>query len=463
MKALYLSAAHKSSGKTTVTLGLCAAYAARGLSVSPFKKGPDYIDPMWLSMAAGLPCHTLDFYTMEQEEILSLYHQERHGSDLVLVEGNKGLYDGLSVDGSDSNGAMAKLLNLPVTLVINTNGITRGIAPLLLGYQQFDPKIRFAGVILNQTASTRHESKLRQVVEHYTDLPVLGAIRRHADLEIVERHLGLVPSNEADAARQKIDSIRQAVESQVDLDLLLQCAEVKEDDSPTSSLVELVHVEAESGAETEQKSLLRIGIARDEAFGFYYAADLEAFHQQGAELVPFSPIHDQMLPEVDGLLIGGGFPETHMAPLEQNHKMREQIREVIEAGMPAYAECGGLMYLSRQIRWHNRTSEMVGVIPGDCQMHRRPQGRGYARFQRAGEAEDTPAHEFHYSSLEGLPAELEYAYTIHRGYGIDGKRDGIVYKNLLASYVHQRNTRQNPWVKGFIDRVRQIKNSRHKE
>jgi len=404
---------------------------------------------MWLSMAAGLPCHTLDFYTMEQEEILSLYHQERQGSDLVLVEGNKGLYDGLSVDGSDSNGAMAKLLNLPVALVINTNGITRGIAPLLLGYQQFDPEIRFAGVILNQTGNARHESKLQQVVEHYTDFPVLGAIRRHPDLEIVERHLGLVPSNEADAARQKIESIRQAVESQVDLDRLLECASDQEEAAPPS--FEPICFEKEEP--------LRIGIARDEAFGFYYAADLEAFRQQGAELVPFSPIHDQQLPEVDGLLIGGGFPETHMAPLEQNHKMRSQIREAIEAGLPTYAECGGLMYLSRQIRWQGRASEMVGVIPGECQMHRRPQGRGYARFQRTGEAHETPAHEFHYSSLEGLPTGIEYAYIIHRGYGIDGKQDGMIYKNLLASYVHQRNTRQNPWVKGFLDRVRKIKNS----
>ena len=161
---------------------------------------------MWLSMAAGLPCHTLDFYTMEQQEILGLYQQERRGSDLLLVEGNKGLYDGLSLDGSDSNGAMTKLLGLPVVLVINTNGITRGIAPLLQGYQQFDSDIEFAGVILNQTGNSRHEQKLQQVVEHYTDFPVLGTIRRHPDLEIVERHLGLVPSNEADAARHRVTS-----------------------------------------------------------------------------------------------------------------------------------------------------------------------------------------------------------------------------------------------------------------
>ena len=453
MKALYLSAAHKSSGKTTVTLGLCAAYAARGLSVSPFKKGPDYIDPMWLAMAAGLPCHTLDFYTMEQQEILDLYHQERRESDLVLVEGNKGLYDGLALDGSDSNGAMTKLLGLPVVLVINTNGITRGIAPLLQGYQQFDSDIEFAGVILNQTGNSRHEQKLQQVVEHYTDFPVLGTIRRHPDLEIVERHLGLVPSNEADAARNKIDSIRKAIESQVDLDRILELA--KEEPEATSSKEMAVTLRSDDQP-------VRIGIARDEAFGFYYAADLDAFKLHGAELVPFSPIHDKALPEVDGLLFGGGFPETHMALLEQNQIMRQQVQEAIEAGMPTYAECGGLMYLARRIEWKDRSAEMVGVVDGVCRMHKRPQGRGYARFSRDGVTE-IPAHEFHYSSLEQLPTEVEYAHTIHRGYGIDGKRDGVVYKNLLAGYVHQRNTRQNPWVKNFVDRVRQIKQQRGKE
>ncbi len=452
MKALYLSAAHKSSGKTTVTLGLCAAYAARGISVSPFKKGPDYIDPMWLTMAAGLPCHTLDFYTMEQEEILDLYHQERRGSDLVLVEGNKGLYDGLSLDGSDSNGAMTKLLKLPVVLVINTNGITRGIAPLLQGYQQFDSDIEFAGVILNQTGNSRHEQKLQQVVEHYTDFSVLGTIRRHPDLEIVERHLGLVPSNEADAARNKIESIRKAVESQVDLDRILELAKEEPEAIPKEVMVSL----------QRDDPPVRIGIARDEAFGFYYAADLEAFKSHGAELVSFSPIHDKELPEVDGLLFGGGFPETHMALLEQNRTMRQQVHEAIDAGMPAYAECGGLMYLSRSIEWKDRSAAMVGVIDGVCCMHKRPQGRGYARFSRDGVTE-IPAHEFHYSSLEGLPETSRFAHTIHRGVGIDGKNDGIIYKNLLAGYVHQRNTRENPWVKAFVERVREHKQQKNKE
>lgn len=413
---------------------------------------------MWLAMASGLPCHTLDFYTMEREEILSLYNGERSGSDLAIVEGNKGLFDGVSVDGSDSNGAMAKLLDLPVVLVINTNGITRGIAPLLLGYQNFDPEIDFAGVILNQTGGSRHEKKLQQVVEHYTDMPVLGTIPRHPDLEIVERHLGLVPSNEAHEARDKIETIRRVIEEQVDLDHLFELGKESNDGEITHDLPDLQQQEIENLSPS-----LRVGIARDEAFGFYYSADLDAFHQQGVELVPFSPLHDSDLPDVDGLFIGGGFPETHMAQLENNHSMRKQIYDAIEGGMPTYAECGGLMYLSRQISWGEESHEMVGVVGGDCLMHKRPQGRGYARFQRYGEDYDTPAHEFHYSSLENLDENTDFAYTIQRGFGVDGKHDGIVYKNLLASYLHQRNSRQNPWVKSFVALARDRKNSFNKE
>ncbi len=405
-------------------------------------------------MASGLPCHTLDFYTMEREEILSIYHGERRDADLALIEGNKGLFDGLSTDGSDSNGAMAKLLQLPVVLVINTNGITRGIAPLLLGYQNFDLQIDFAGVILNQTGNSRHEKKLQKVVEHYTDFPILGTIRRHPDLEIVERHLGLVPSNEAHEACNKIETIRKAIEAQVDLDRILELS--REDDGSAS----LPQYEAPIDIPSPT---LRIGVARDESFGFYYATDLEAFRQQGVELISFSPLHDQTLPTVDGLFIGGGFPETHMEQLEQNSSMRKEIRDAIESGLPVYAECGGLMYLSRQISWDGHSHQMVGAVAGDCQMHKRPQGKGYARFQRKGEEHDTPAHEFHYSSIENLPDDVEFIYTINRGFGIDGKRDGIVYKNLLASYVHQRNTRQNPWVKEFVTRVREIKNRLNKE
>ena len=221
MNRLLISAAHKSSGKTTLCVGLCAALRARGLVVQPFKKGPDFIDPMWLSLAAGRDCHNLDFYLMGRDEILRTFAARSHGADISLIEGNKGLYDGLSLDGSNSNAALATLLETPVVLVIDARGMTRGIAPLILGYQAFDPQIRIAGVILNQLGGSRHEAKLRAVIEHYTDVPVLGAVHRDDRLAIVERHLGLMPSNEANAAREKIDMIAALVAASVDLDRLI--------------------------------------------------------------------------------------------------------------------------------------------------------------------------------------------------------------------------------------------------
>ncbi len=235
MAHLFISAAHKSSGKTTVTLGLCAALAQAGRRVQPFKKGPDYIDPMWLTQAAGRACGNLDFYTMNIDEIRAEFSHRMQGADIGIIEGNKGLYDGLDLDGSNSNAALAKLLQAPVVLVIDARGMTRGIAPLILGYQAFDPEIRIAGVILNQLGGSRHESKLRAVIEHYTDVKVLGAVHRTAELEIVERHLGLIPSNEAPLAMQRIARIADAVSAQVDLNGVLEVAESAADVSYTLS------------------------------------------------------------------------------------------------------------------------------------------------------------------------------------------------------------------------------------
>ena len=451
---MLISAAHKSSGKTMVSIGLCAALAARGHNVQPFKKGPDYIDPMWLSQACGHPCRNLDLYLMESDDVCATF--ARHAAEVNLVEGNKGLYDGLSLDGSNSNAALAKLLDLPVFLVIDARGMTRGIAPLILGYQAFDSEINIAGVILNNLGGSRHEGKLRQVIEHYTDVPVVGAIQHDERLSIVERHLGLMPSNESHVATAKIKQIGDAIAEQVDLERLLSLA----NKSPLS-----VAPKAEV-SQFPYADNIRVGVARDRAFGFYYADDLDALEAAGAELVPFDTMRDEKLPEVDALYIGGGFPETCAAELEANTGLRASIKLAIEQGMPAYAECGGLMYLSRGIEYQGRQYEMVGAIPGDAKMHDKPVGRGYVHLKE-DEAHPWPrpdapavqirAHEFHYSSLENLPAESIYAYHVERGYGIDSDRDGLVVHNLLASYTHLRTIGSCYWATRFVAFVRRIR------
>jgi cobyrinic acid a,c-diamide synthase len=462
---MLISAAHKSSGKTMVSIGLCAALKARGHVVQPFKKGPDYIDPMWLSQAAGNSCRNLDLYLMERDDIVATF--ARHSAEVNLVEGNKGLYDGLALDGSNSNAALAKILDLPVMLVIDARGMTRGIAPLILGYQAFDRNINIAGVILNNLGGSRHESKLRAVIEHYTDVPVIGAIHHDERLSIVERHLGLMPSNESHVATAKIKMIGEAIAEQVDLDKLLALTQKTVLAVPHKSphLNPLPKGE-EANVKSHFQSPVRIAIARDRSFGFYYADDLDALEAAGAELVPFDALRDAHLPKVDGLYIGGGFPETCATELEANVSLRADIKQAIENGLPAYAECGGLMYLSRGITYEDRTFEMVGAIPGDIQMHAKPIGRGYVHLKEE-EAHPWPrpsmpakqirAHEFHYSSLENLPPDSRFAYHVERGYGIDGKRDGLIVHNLLASYTHLRTIGSCYWATRFVGFVRRCK------
>jgi cobyrinic acid a,c-diamide synthase len=450
MNRLLVSAAHKSSGKTTLCIGLAAALAERGEIVQPFKKGPDYIDPLWLGLAAGRPCYQLDAYLMGEEEIRGEFAARMAGATLGLVEGNKGLYDGLDLEGSNSNAALAALLGAPVVLVIDARGMTRGIAPLILGYQAFDSRIRIAGVILNQLGGARHEAKLRAVIEHYTDVPVLGAVQHDEALAIPERHLGLVPSNEAEGARARVAAIAGHVAAQVDLERVRAVARSAPPLAP-----------AAARARPAPGAPVRIGIARDAAFGFYYPGDLEALRAAGAELVEFDALHAAHLPKVDGLFIGGGFPETHLAALAANEGLRRELREAIEGGMPAYAECGGLMVLARSIAWRGRSAPMAGVIPADIVMHERPVGRGYVHLRETGRGPWAPAgdgivraHEFHYSSVENLAPGTAFAYDVQRGHGVDGRHDGIVHKNLLASFAHLRDVAGNPWARRFVDFVR---------
>jgi len=284
-------------------------------------------------------------------------------------------------------------------------------------------------------------------------------VHRDKRLNIDERHLGLIPSNEAAIVDAKLNQIADIIEQQIDLEALQALA-------ATSSLPE---IEATTVAPVRAPDL-RIAYASDAAFGFYYPDDLEAIQQAGAELVPFNTLQDISLPEkIDGLFIGGGFPETQLAALEANTSLRDAISRAIDNGLPCYAECGGMMYLSRSIRWEEKQHKMVGIIPGDCVMHEKPVGRGYARIAETrampwpgGQTGDEyPVHEFHYSSLENLPSNLTYAYNMERGAGIDQQHDGFVYKNLLANYVHLRSVENNRWAERFVQFVRECRDQQN--
>lgn len=457
MSRVLISASQKSSGKTTVSVGLAHALAARGLSVQTFKKGPDYIDPMWLARASGRPCYNLDFNTQTRDEIARMFADKAREADLAIVEGNMGLHDGVDLEGSDSTAALARLIEVPVIMVIDCEGMTRGVAPLVLGFQAFDTNIHVAGVILNRVATLRQQNKLTAALERYTSVPVLGALPRDAAMTIVERHLGLTTPAETRGEQAKVDALAAMIRDGVDLDRVLKIAR---DAGPASN--------GDTPGGSSRSIDITIAVARDAAFGFYYTDDMEAFERAGARIVPFSPISDAQLPCADGIFIGGGFPENYMAALEANTAMRDGIRRSALAGMPIYAECGGLMYLARSIQWNCETRHMAGVVPGDIVMHERPQGRGlvvldetrdfpWPETDRPRAARQVLAHEFHHAEMINVAGDSRFAWSVVRGAGIAGGRDGIVIGNVLASFSHLRDTSAHHWTERFAAFVRHHK------
>jgi cobyrinic acid a,c-diamide synthase len=459
-RGFYISATKKSSGKTVISLGLGATLSQSGLRVQAYKKGPDYIDPMWHQAATGQPCYNLDYFTQSHDEIRHTFDRARTSTDVVYVEGNKGLFDGVDTLGSDSNAALAELLDLPVVLIVNAQGITRGIAPLLSGYEKFSDTVKFAGVILNEVAGPRHEAKLLAAVNEYTNLKMLGVVPKLSKLHLDERHLGLVPHNEAQFSATYIKQVSELVREHVDVEQLLHRSAIL--NTPETGPTKIA-------ATSDALVPVKIGIARDRAFGFYYPDDLQAMQNLGAELVYFDTLQDKHLPQLDALFIGGGFPETQLDALQSNSHMRLQIRAFIEAGKPVYAECGGLMYLCKGISYQGKAADMVGAIDARVKMTAKPIGRGYAKIQsyashpwgaRRELREQKRCHEFHYSTIEGPALDSDMAYEVTRGYGVNGRTDGIVVKNTLASYCHQRHTENNPWVSEFINFIISLKENR---
>lgn len=472
---LVIAAPQGRSGKTTVTLGLSAAFADRGLRVQVYKKGPDFIDPSWLSAAAGRACRTLDpFFLSATDQPLDIalrrsFRRGIHCADLALIEGNHGLYDSALVvpgdDGSDDSGAgstaaVGRALDAPVILVVNAARMGRSVAALVNGYQNFEPDTSICGVILNQVSGgpgSRHAARLRIALEKYCRVPVLGILPREAAVEIPDRYLGLVPRGEQETLAPAIEACRQLVEYYVDLETVLELARKAPawEDSPEDQSPQEILVEPPGEA-------VSIGLIRDRAFSFYYPENLEALEAAGANLVFINALQDSTLPQVDALVIGGGFPEMFMDELEANSSLRGEIHQAIEAGLPVYAECGGLMYLSRRLYFENRSAEMVGILPIEVEMVARPQGHGYVQAQVCGPhpflepGTRLRGHEFHHSRLRQPCNELASAYCLSRGRGLGGSRDGLVYRNLLAGYLHLHADSAPTWAPGMVRRARQF-------
>jgi len=453
LRRLIISAPQGRSGKTTVAIGLCAALTARGLRVQPFKKGPDYIDPSWLTEAAGRPCRNLDPYLMGRDTVVAAFLHGCQGADMAIIEGAMGLYDGLDLEGSGSTAALARWLGAPIFLVIDARRMTRSVAALVQGYQRFEPDIPLAGVILNNVAGSRHQAMLSQAIERYCGLPVVGILPRSATLSIPDRHLGLVPRGEDEALLPAIAAAREAVLANFDLDRILAISEAGELPGAVAP-----RLWVRRGRVANQGRQVKIGIIRDQAFSFYYPENLEALQEVGATLIFINSLEDEHLPAVDALYIGGGFPEVFMGELEANARLRGEIRAAIEAGLPVYAECGGLMYLGRGITWGDKSGQMVGVLPIVVHMTGRPQGHGYVELTVEGNNPffapglSLRGHEFHHSRVEAL-GPLSCAYRLSRGQGIGGQRDGLVYKNVLASYAHLHALGTPEWAPALVARA----------
>ncbi len=445
VRSLVVAGLSGGSGKSVVTVGLIAALRREGCRVVPFKKGPDYIDAGWMSSAAGSPCYNLDPYLMEEQAVRHSFLFHAAGADFAIVEGNRGLYDGVNPEGGYSTAELALQLDLPVLLVVNCTKTTRTVAAMVLGCRTLDTRVRFAGVILNQIATLRHESIVRQAVEQYAGVPVLGIVPRMKNDIFPMRHLGVTPHQEYGAADAAVNQLADIARHHFDLEGIVRLMR------PVPAMPPDRVVSLNGGRVT-------IGVLRDQAFQFYYQENLEALENAGARLVMINALEATQLPDdLDGLYIGGGFPETSAGELADNAGFRESVRERAAGGLPIYAECGGLIFLGRSIVLEDREYPLAGVFPVTFGISKRPQAHGYSIFTVEQENPFYPVgtrirgHEFRYSTVDawdGEPGQL--ALKMERGTGFVGGRDGLMRDNVLALYTHVLAPGTPAWATGLV-------------
>lgn len=447
------------AGKTLVSLGLLALWRSRGKRLSVFKKGPDYIDAAWLASAASAPCYNLDTYLMGEEGALRSFEARTVGTDMAVVEGNRGLFDGMDEEGQHSSAALAKLLGLSVFLVVDCTKSTRTVAALLKGCQVLDEEVTIQGVILNQVGTPRHETIVRKSIEKYCDIPVLGAIPRTREIRFHERHLGLLPAQEHGAVQETIDAIGGLVEAHVNVDSMWDVAKKHCAALPAQDFVQET-VKASPEAKVRPFSGIRVGVVRDRAFHFYYPENIEELQDRGAEVVDVEASRDPALPDLDALYIGGGFPETQAKALAENQPFKRSVHEAVESGLPVYAECGGAIYLGKGLEWAGHLYPLVDVFPIVYRFHEKPQGHGYTLLQVEEENPIFPkgtrlkGHEFHYAGMSDRKEEaLRFACRVERGYGFDGSREGLCYKNAYATFSHLHAVGESHWADSFLKRA----------
>lgn len=434
------------AGKSLVSLGLSVALRRKGLRVAPFKKGPDFIDAAWLGEAAGTAGRNLDTFLMPAEAILNSLRRAALCADVAIIEGNRGLFDGMDAGGSHSTALLARLTGTPVVLVTDVTKVTRTIAALVLGCRTLDPSLKLAGVLLNRVGTARQEAIIREAVRVETGIQVLGAIPRLAIERLPSRHLGLVTPAEHPDVTGTLEALGEAVARHVDVDALLEVARTADNLGPAG----------DAEAPRARTFRPRIGVLKDRAFSFYYPENFSALEDAGAVLTFISPVSDSELPAIDALYAGGGFPEEHAAALSDNVAFREALRKSIDKGLPVWAECGGLMYLAGSLKSRGQSYPMVGALPVTVEQTAKPQGHGYVQARVDGRNPFLPeqaavrGHEFHYSRLRGDIAGLDTVLALSKGVGVGGGRDGIRSRRVLASYTHIHALGMPGWADGLV-------------
>ncbi|MGA2912448.1 MAG: Ni-sirohydrochlorin a,c-diamide synthase [Methanoregula sp.] len=451
MKQILITGDRSGSGKTSITLAL-TALLSKNKRVQTFKVGMDYIDPSYLSAVSGRPCRNLDSFTLSENQIRDIFHFGCRDADIALVEGVRGLYEGAdALTDIGSTASIAKVLDIPVILVVSAQSITRSAAALVKGFLAFDQDVHIAAVILNNVKGGSHRDKAVAAIEHYCDIPVIGSIPHMEEMQLAMRHLGLVPYREGSGQgdfNARIETITEMIGKFVDLE---RFGSIMKEISSSPHYKTLFDKSVDRD--------VRIGVALDEAFNFYYADFFDILRTAGAESIPFSPVHDR-LPDADGYIIGGGYPELFVKELEANDRMREALREVSKNNLPVYGECGGLMYLTDHMTlkkgWHDaqkdKDYEMCKVFSGETRMP----SRRVVSYVEGTSTDDSPlgaapfrGHEFHYSEVMLTPG-TRYAYQLSRGVGIHDNLDGAVINNTLGSYTHLHPVASEGMFRHFV-------------
>jgi len=438
---IVIAGTHSGCGKTTIACGIMAALTARGLIVQPFKIGPDFIDPSHHTRICGRPSRNLDPFMMGEQGCNDTFTQATKGADVAVVEGVMGIYDG--IDGSDfsSTAHVARILNASVILVVDIKGMSRSVLALIRGYRDFDPTISIDGVILNRVGSLRH----RRMIEGSVLLPTLGWIPKREDITIESRHLGLKMAHETGSMKE----LGSVIEEFCDIDTILTLARNATESTSQTRV---------KGSETEKQAYASVGVALDDAFCFYYQDNLDRLRACGAELVFFSPLVDP-LPDIDALYLGGGYPELHLSALESSRCTKE-MKSAVESGMPLYAECGGLLYLTREMMT-DRAYRLCGVLPARSEMTTQVQALGYVKGKSIMNSsflsplQSISGHEFHYSCIHPDP-DAQFVFHLDRGKGIDSGKDGLTACNVIGTYTHAYFT--DAFVKQFIDSASHFSN-----